>query len=42
MASLVQSGQRERMETNATTFVMGALSKTGELLNRGETSTFIN
>ena len=42
MASLMQSGQRERMEANATTFVMGALSKTGELLNRGSTSTFIS
>ncbi|MCH2232526.1 MAG: hypothetical protein MK105_19470 [Crocinitomicaceae bacterium] len=42
MASLMESGQRERMEANATTFVMGALSKTGELLNRGETSTFIS
>ncbi|MGB5594973.1 MAG: TrbI/VirB10 family protein, partial [Crocosphaera sp.] len=42
MASLVQSGQPERMAANATTFVMGALSKTGELLNQGETSTFIS
>ena len=42
MASLMPSGQRERMEANATTFVMGALSKTGELLNRGSTSTFIS
>ncbi|CCQ71017.1 hypothetical protein CWATWH0402_5022 [Crocosphaera watsonii WH 0402] len=42
MASLMPSGQRERMGANATTFVMGALSKTGELLNRGSTSTFIS
>ncbi len=42
IASLMQSGQRERMEANATTFVMGALSKTGELLNRGSSSTFIS
>ena len=27
------------MTANATTFVMGALSQTGELLNRGSTST---
>lgn len=42
MAHLVQSGQRERMTANATTFVMGALSRTGELLNQGSTSTFIS
>ena len=42
MASLVPSGQGERMRANATTFMMGALSKTGELLNQGSTSTFIS
>ena len=42
MASLMQSGQRERIGANTTTFVMGALSKTGQLLNRGSTSTFIS
>jgi hypothetical protein len=42
MASLIQSGQKERMAANATTFALGALSKTGELLNRGSSSTFIS
>ncbi len=42
MASLVPSGQREHIRANATTFVMGALSRTGELLNQGSTSTFIS
>ena len=42
MANLVPSGQRERMRANATTFVLGALSRTGELLNQGNTSTFIS
>ncbi len=42
MASLVPSGQRERLAANTTTFVIGALSRTGELLNQGSTSTFIS
>ncbi len=42
MANLVPSGQRERMRANTTTFVLGTLSRTGELLNQGSTTTFIS
>ncbi len=42
MASLIEGGSSQQMRANATTFMLGALSKTGELLNRGSTSTFIS
>ncbi len=42
MATLIEGGSSQQMRANATTFMLGALSKTGELLNRGSTSTFIS
>jgi hypothetical protein len=42
IANLVQGGNSQQMNANVTTFMLGALSKTGELLNRGSTSTFVS
>ncbi len=39
MAKLIEGGKDDLRMANATTFALGALAKTGELLNRGSTTT---